>query len=359
MRKIAYTPYVLWALCLGALLILPETKVRALRYSTLAVFSPLYRGAKKEVEEIEKLKLENEILLLQIERMREYLLLEDRVEEEVSKCKLFFPDKEQSSAWREFCQRRREEFSRNLHLEMQALPAKVIFRDPLFWSSSFWINIGERDNRALCRKIVAKNSPVLVGTSLIGVIEEVLEKKSRVRLITDGCLVPSVRAVRGRVQNQYLLEHLEALLLGLRLREELFSTKEEKEAIFSSFVKIKQQLQDVAEDRYMAKGELFGTARPLWRSRGTTLKGVGFNYDYADAEGVSKDLRRGSLVAKGDLLITTGLDGVFPSGLKVAMVSDVYPIKEGGYAYELEASLTAGSLDDVVYVSVIPPLEDQ
>ena len=68
---------------------------------------------------------------------------------------------------------------------------------------------------------MGKNSPVLFGTSIIGVVEYVGYERSRVRLITDEKLVPSVRAVRGRENNRFLLEHVQTVLFTLERREDL------------------------------------------------------------------------------------------------------------------------------------------
>ena len=51
----------------------------------------------------------------------------------------------------------------------------MVFREPSSWSSAFWIDVGERQNKALGKNIVAKNSPVLFGTSIVGVVEYVGE----------------------------------------------------------------------------------------------------------------------------------------------------------------------------------------
>ena len=118
----------------------------------------------------------------------------------------------------------------------------------------------------------------------------------------------------------------------------------------------------------LAKGELSGSSKPLWRTQRHQLKGTGFNYDFADGEGAARDLRTGNLssldpvessvpiVKAGDLLVTTGMDGVFPAGLMVAEVTKVHPLKEGDYFYELEALPIAGNFDDLSLVFVIPPV---
>jgi len=179
---------------------------------------------------------------------------------------------------------------------------KVIFREPASWSSSFWINVGETTNERLRKTVVAKNSPVVMGNTAIGLIEYVGKHRSRVRLITDASVTPSVQAVR----NSPLKE----------------------------------------ENCHLARGELRGANGPIWRSRETLLRGEGFNDEGGQPT-----------VKIGDVLVTTGMDGVFPAGLRVALVSHVYPLKEGAVSYELEAKPIAGSFNTVSFVTVLPALE--
>ena len=178
--------------------------------------------------------------------------------------------------------------------------AKVIFREPNSWSSVFWINAGKN-------KDLEEKSPVLIGKALIGMIDYVGNKKSRVRLLTDSSLPISVRAKR--------------------------------------------------EGEYLAKGELCGANHPLWRSRGQKLKGVGFNYDYADEKGPSQELEK-AFLQTGDVLVTTGYDGIFPEDLIVGYVTEVSPLKEGATSYEIEAKMVAGNLDDVKVVNILSPILD-
>ena len=48
-----------------------------------------------------------------------------------------------------------------------SMPARVIFRSPSTWNSSLWINIGSEANEAYSQPIIAKNSPVLLGDSIV------------------------------------------------------------------------------------------------------------------------------------------------------------------------------------------------
>jgi hypothetical protein len=313
--------------------------------------------------------MENQLLKSQIQSVREWLLYEDRIQEQTLRYKSLMQGVCNDAAGDAFFKRRSKELADALDLQICCLAAKVIYREPASWSSAFWINLGEMDNEKVGKKVVGKNSPVLVGTSIVGVVEYVGKRQSRVRLITDAGLVPSVRAVRGNEQNRYLLEYLNPLVLALDLREDLFASKEEWMASMQALHRLKDMLGQPLGDFYLAKGELYGTSNPLWRSRSPLLKGRGFNYDFADVEGPARDLRSGepygaspqgqslSLLRAGDLLVTTGLDGIFPSGFRVATVSFVQPLKEGASSYEIQAVSTAGHLDELAHVFVLPPYE--
>jgi rod shape-determining protein MreC len=324
MRRISYTPYLFLIGLLFVVVSLPFRLTQKMRGVAVSSLAPAWqtlsrvRQAPQEVMELEHLRQENISLRAQINSIRQWLLVEDRLEEQWERLQSLAGHEEGDLFWKGFFKRRSQELVRALDLQLQSLPAKVIFREPVSWSSSLWINVGERNNRSLGRVLVAKNSPVLVGDSIVGVVEDVQECKSRIRLITDSSLVASVRVVRG--------------------------------------------------DQYLAKGELYGSSSPVWRSHRHVLKGVGFNCDYPDAEGPARDLRTGAvsdaahpgekaaLLASGDLLVTTGLDGVFPAGFRVAAVSKVAQLREGASSYEIEARSTAGNLDELTHVLVLPPL---
>lgn len=189
--------------------------------------------------------------------------------------------------------------------------AEVIYRQKTNWNESLWISKGEGS--------VKKLSPVLSGDVLIGLIDYVGKNQSRIRLITDPKLSPSVRAKREIGGRSFLL----------------------------------------------AKGELEGILDKEGRMGGTLFKGAGFNYDFPDSEGPARDLRTGYALESGseipiikadDILVTTGLDGLFPKGLKVAKVTKVKPLKEGDFYYEIEAKSLMGNFNDLKWVTVIEPV---
>ena len=202
-----------------------------------------------------------------------------------------------------FIEQKAKYFINKLQLERIAVPATVVYRDPSSWSSSLWVNVGTETNEALGREIIVKNSPVLSGAAVVGVVDYVGKKQSRIQLITDGNLCPSVRATR--------------------------------------------------DGAMLAKGEVHGSGGPLWRSRTSSLKGIGFNYDFPDLEGeapVGVDI-----IQEGDLLITTGFDGVFPPNLVVGTVSHVDKNSKVNPTYSIDIQPAATDLNDLNTVYVLPP----
>lgn len=248
----------------------------------------------------------------------------------------------------------------------EALPARVIFRNPSSWNSSCWLNVGHHHNQKLGKHIIAKNSPVVVGYSLVGVIDFVGAHQSRVRLITDSGLTPSVRAVRGEPKQRQLSTQLNMVMDALMDQDTLFASAEEKIKTIDQLEELEKKLQAHPSSLYLAKGVLTGSSQPAWRRQGLVLKGTGFNCDFADSVSPIRDLITGAAVGgkddthailkEKDLLITTGMDGVFPAGLHVAEVIKIYPLKEGDYFYELEALPVAGELDDLSLVYILPPV---
>ncbi|NGX33345.1 MAG: hypothetical protein K1060chlam4_01410, partial [Candidatus Anoxychlamydiales bacterium] len=380
MRKPNYFPFLLLAFFMLSMMSISKNKVDKFRNFAISSFIPTNNSSKFLLKtpdrtisqsdnkiEMEKLLLENTMLKNQINGIYEWLFFENRIEDQVDKFKILNDEDQKDIYLKDFFQRRAEELKEILKVEYQALSAKVIFRSASSWSSSIWINVGEKNNEQLSKLIIAKNSPVVIGNNLIGIVEYVGQKHSRVRLITDSGFIPSVRAVRGSIQDKSLLNIIDSLKNHVYARDNLFYSKDEKENFLDKLISLNSRLTNQKEDKYLAKGELHGTSQPLWRSKGTKLKGVGFNYDYADEEGPARDLKSGkiildpeskrvALIEKGDLLVTTGMDGIFPKGLNVGLVTKVYDLEDGDYAYNIEAKPTASNLNEIEVVLILPPL---
>jgi len=220
---------------------LPNSLVNQIRYVNISAASMLPGINKQKIPEkvnsleFQKLQIENNRLKTQLEGVKEWIQFDQRIDELVQKYELV-EKKSDSLREKEFFRRREEELCNLIKHYLQALPAKVIFRDPALWSNCFWIDLGEKDNEYLERVVVSLNSPVVVGNSLVGVIDHVGKKKSRVRLITDSELAPSVRVVRGGVQNLELLKALKNLELQIKSRDDLFDTEFEMQSFIQKVV---------------------------------------------------------------------------------------------------------------------------
>ena len=241
--------------------------------------------------------------------------------------------------------------------------ARVIYRQPSMWGSFVWIDVGERDS-----PLVQVNSPVLLDRSLVGLVEFVGKKQSRVRLITDSSLVVAVRAVRGSEQKREILHLIDQLLLELSLLKEPILSSGEEKALFERLGLLKKRLEIEGATQYLAKGEVSGTNSSLHRSLSFRLKGVGFNYDFEDDKGVARELLSGKpyqdffkeegvrLIQQGDLLVTSGMDGLFPEGIPVGIVVKVDPVKEGDASFSIEVCPLSKKIHDLSRVCVLPSL---
>lgn len=369
MRRTSYKKYLILVAILLSIMSLPVVVTERMRSTTIAFFSPLWKAATKPSSSLSKTqvlqndckRLESENHLLRIEITKLKALIEQQaVYENLEKEGEVYASKN--------LHRRREETVFLLGAFSHAIPAQVIYRDPAHWSSSLWIGVGEETNQILRKKVIQKNSPVVVGKGVVGAIDYVGAKQSRVRLITDVGLNPSVRVVRGYPHHEFLAEQIDTILRTLHAKNDLPISQEEAISLIPLLQIFKNRLLEKKEGLYLAKGVLQGSGSPLWRASGHALRGIGFNYDYADEEGPARDLLSGkpvdvnsslpaaSLLKVSDLLVTTGMDGVFPPGLRVGEVTKIYPSREGAYTYEIEAIPVLGHLDELFTLFVLPPV---
>lgn len=243
--------------------------------------------------------------------------------------------------------------------------ARVVLRPPDEWLKTFWIDLGESDNIRLGYNAVSPHSPVLVGSKLIGVVDLVEARKSRVRLLTDSGMVAAVRVARGQPQNVELIDHIDHVVDALHFREDLPHFPE-REVLTESLESLHSRISPDSQAWRLAKGELHGTGRRQRDGR-PLLAGRGFNCDWEDDHTPARDLRSGkpregegeavTLIQKGDLLVTSGLDGLFPPDLHVGTVTHVHPLKEGASSYALEAVPCCAELDQLQLVSVLPAID--
>lgn len=322
-RKICY-PYVLLALSLFGFLSVPNTLIDPWREDLINFISPLW----------EKLPRMNILLPRSVKTDFAKGSYQERIDEIKQRMEDRFPTSQ---------------------------VARVIYRQPALWNSFVWINVGEKQGFP-----VQINSPVLVDRSLIGLVDFVGKRCSRVRLITDPSLVIAVRAIRGSEQNREIIYLIDQLFLEFFLLKESLFSREEKESFLDQLDEMRKKLASQTKTFYLAKGEIFGTHSSLYRSLSSKLQGVGFNYDFGDERGPARELRSGkpyanllqkmrmTLIQEGDLLVTSGLDGVLPEGIPVAVVSKVHPLREGEASFSIEAKLHSEKMHDLSVVRVLP-----
>lgn len=361
MRKKRNLPYILIFAVLIFLMSRSKSSTDQLRGSAIAAATPFWNLVatdKKEDGPLHKLQIENQLLKNEVARTQELLKEAFYLKKEIRQ---FFSSNN-------LAQNYLNDLKHLLKKRLEAIPARVIYRASASWNSFLWIDVGSVTNGALKRVVIAKNSPVVVGNSLVGVVDYVGKQQSRVRLITDAELYPAVRAVRGAPQKLRLIETINILLDNLSEYDSLFKTTEERESFFQQLQKMQEGLAQSRETLYLAKGELQGSSAPQYRSHGSLLKGIGFNCDFEDEKGPARDLRSGipyannqhvlqpvPLLKVHDILATTGMDGIFPEGLQVAEIVSIAPLEEGAYFYELQAKPTAGNLDALSLVFVMAP----
>lgn len=372
-RKYNYLPVILFIFFIFFLIMIPKATKQKLSGFGIAIVTPIWekiynikyffssssttlsantQNNEQETSELqlENQKLKNEIKIL-YELFQHELNLITQFASAFSKEKSILPDEAST---------RKNEILNLLNLQLKSTPAKVIFRSNSSWSSSLWVNVGSKDS-------IQKNSPVISGKSIVGVIDYVGKHQSRVRLITDSGLCPSVRVSRGESQTRLLKENIHFLSGLFSIQSDLFDSTTEKQRFINDLDKIRTKLINDQKNWLLAKGELQGKSAPLWRSTGQNLKGIGFNYDFPDEEGPARDLRTGKainfkgallegpIIQENDLLVTTGYDGVFPPGFPIATVSKIFLLKEGDYYFEIEAKPTAGNLDELNVVFILSP----
>jgi cell shape-determining protein MreC len=319
-------------------------------------------------EDLQRLQLENQLLETEFaylqKQLNEQLLFSSQFAQIASS------SPEEAHALSTDYQKSLQRTLQTMKWRLKALPARVIFRSFDTWNSSLWINVGKSANEAYHTPLVALNSPIVIGRMIVGVIDYVGEHQSRVRLITDHRLTPSVRASRGGEQDFLISEQIAGLLQQMDRKKQLPLSPDDQAHLFELLKELKQGLRPLKKTWYLAKGELLGSSSPSRVGQNVSLKGTGFNYDFADEEGDSRDLRNGkslqhpqeqpiTILKINDILVTTGMDGIFPPGFQVAIVTHVKLLKEGDYFYEIEAQPLAGPLEELTLVFVLPPLHEE
>lgn len=295
---------------------LPRNFYENIQHHVVALYSPLCckkidaPSLNAYSQEIENLSLKEKVRVLE-ERLRAY--------EVVHSTPPMFPEV-------------LTPYFRNLIL------SHVIYRDPAYWGSSIWVNVGKLQN-------IKKNSPVLSGNVLVGLVDYVGKQQSRIRLITDAGMQPSVVAVRGGLQAAIVKDRIKDLQCHLEKLPNTYLLEKDKYEKIDQLNDLFIALNCPEEHAFLLRGTLSGHGGPLWKKETLVLHGEGF----CSVEG--------QYLCEGDVLVTTGLDGIFPPGLLVAEIVNVSPPREGACSYNIKAKSLAKDLTYLSSVFILPAME--
>ena len=240
--------------------------------------------------------------------------------------------------------------------QAESLLGTVVYHPHTSFSHVLWINLGSSSSDIPFP--IEKNCPVVCGDTLIGIVEYVGSEVSLVRLLSDPKMRPAVRVVREHTNSALLAQAICTIQQSLEKNPSLYP-REEFAATLNKLLTCLYASLPSSVFEPLAKGEIQGVCF----GEENVFVGVGFNYESDDEEGKRRDLRTGAkedgssktpLIMPGDLLETSGKDGTFPKGLKVATVIDVDPIEEGAVSYSIKARSTAIRFPDFDYVFVLP-----
>lgn len=341
-------PYLFLFLFFIALFFLPKAASLKMRHLVVSCVPSHFENKAVDLE------VENMQLKQAVQRLLSWISLDQSSEKDLCEARRLLEIRGDS-----FFERRGRYLAQLIDLQLRGIPAQVIFRQPSFESCQVWLNVGASANQKMGAEIVSVGSPVVVGKVVVGVVEEVLADRCRVRLITDRSLNVSVRCVRGHMQDVQLSESCQLLATQLQTRDELEGARPLSK-VLAAFSKSFETFQ---KTDFLAKGVVSGNG-DSWVGKKGSLKGEGFQYDFSDEEGPARDVRTGEgegvkpkpLISTGDLLVTTGLDGLFPPDLQVAIVTKIYPLSEGKCAFEIGAQALAPHLNHIKNVTVLPSL---
>ena len=166
MRRKSYTKYLLPILSFFLLMSLPILFVEKMRATAIAFFTPkgkaITPGSLVKDQDVKRLEGENHLLRMEIGKLKVLLEQQGAIDNFQKEAKGYSSGNLLSRA---------SESSFLLDLNTLSVPARVVYRDPAIWRSSIWVNVGEETNKQLGHTVVAKNSPVGLGRSIVGALD--------------------------------------------------------------------------------------------------------------------------------------------------------------------------------------------
>lgn len=237
-------------------------------------------------------------------------------------------------------------------VQAQGVKARVLAREPGAWNRFLWVDAGRETVGE--EGPLQKQSPVVFGDAVVGVVEYVGRKQSLVRLITDPQCSLAVQVAKEGPQG--------IQVASKRLQSLLRNSTQIDDSLRRALQPLLMQLSHEHQNKVAWRGSLRGAG-----STGggpVCLLGEFYpsesrrpaNKEFAPLEVEERELRP----AAGALLVTTGLDGIFPAGLKVGYIEslpagDEVPSGLLGPAPTFMALPAVESLDDVQWLTILAP----
>lgn len=207
---------------------------------------------------------------------------------------------------------------------------------------------------------VQKGAGVIIGDCLVGFVDTVQGLCSRVRLVCDtrSKVAVEVKKANRLVEDESANASIAALSIDVKYWKELA-----KQGVFHGSKKALEierflgQLDAMLEststfESLPLQGLLCG-ASSSWPGDHKRLIAQGF-YRQVGVHELSKE--KEDLIEPGDLLITCGLDGRYPPGLRVGYVRQVKAQDPARTLFEVEASMALADFSKERWVWVLPAL---
>jgi rod shape-determining protein MreC len=220
----------------------------------------------------------------------------------------------------------------------QGLRVRVLAREPGAWERFLWVDAGRETHGE--GSPLQKHSPVVCGDAVVGLIEYVGRRQSLVRLISDPQCCPAV---------QLSEEGPSGLLHAVRRLDLLLGASETVEhQLKRSLQQLLSQIPIPDHSGGSWKGILKGASSD--RRVGQILKG-----DFFAAEWEHRQERSAKAPKAGHLLVTSGLDGLFPAGLRVGYLEAIQPPNGSQLMRGFTALPAVESLEDLQWLTILSP----
>ncbi len=161
-----------------------------------------------------------------------------------------------------------------------AIIAQVSFQTSSPWTHVLWIDKGSKTPDLPFQ--LQRNAPVLVGSTLVGLVDFVGNYSSRIRLISDPSIHPSVRVARGGYVPRQTVFMAQGLHKMLQKNPSIMPSEPLAHKL-SALLEILIENTKQETTLRLAKGELQGCESP---NDPFLLKGIRFNYKYPDEKGL-------------------------------------------------------------------------